>query len=145
MLDELVNDFGQIPHSHKDNERVRSSGQFVPGDPGFALVRGLVPGDDSKRRSHPAMREGNARVGRNGRGRSHSWHHFKRNSVPSQNAGFLTAPSQHKRVAPFQSDDDLPIPVDNDGNRAAFRADDLVNGGRHGGYCKAKKKFTLVE
>src|SRR4030042_6623304 len=96
-----------MPHTHEDDERIRSGGQFVPGDPGFTPVRSLVPGDNSKGGSNLAMRDGNTGVGRDGRRRSHSGHDFKRNSVPGQNPSFFTAPSQHKRIAAFQSNDDL--------------------------------------
>ena len=64
-----------------------------------------MPRDDGEGYGDAAMRDGDARIGGHGDGRSHAWHDFKRQAVFRQEQGFLAAAPEDEGVAALEAHD----------------------------------------
>src|SRR5262249_26395969 len=81
------------------------------------LARLLVAGHHCERRGDAAMRERDARVGRDRDRRAHTGDHLERNAGPRQRLGLFSAPPEDEWVAALEAHHPTPAPGVHDQER----------------------------
>jgi hypothetical protein len=107
---ERVRDRLDLPRAGVTGYRAAKAGKPIPIHFRQRVRFAFVSSNEREHVARFRVRDRHARVRRPADGGRHTGHDFERDPLLVQEQGFLAAAVEHKRIAPFQPDDDLAFP-----------------------------------
>ena len=109
VLHELGGNESRMAYAHEENEGIHAAGQFIPVNGRFVLGWVLMARNHRKGRSHAAMGDGNARIGRRRNGAGNAGHLFEGDAGLTEHLDFLSPSAENEGIPAFETGHNLPF------------------------------------